>query len=70
MKYRIYRVSGTVEYKDVEAGDMSSAYKHHTDPQQGFTITDSGYILFACCDSDFSKEKNLPELRKENDCHI
>jgi len=70
MKYRIYRVCGEVEYKDVEAENMSEAYKHHTDPDTGFKITDSGYILFACIDDDFSKEKTLTDLRKEKECHI
>lgn len=70
MKFRIYRVMGHVEYKDVEATDPSSAYKHHTDPKEEFIITDSGCILFGCLDYAFDKEKTLQDLRIEANCNV
>jgi hypothetical protein len=66
MKYRVYRVIGILEYKDVESENSSDAYKCRLDSDgKEWHKTDGGLVLGACLDEDFNKEKTLQELRYE-----
>jgi hypothetical protein len=55
-KYRLYRMIGNIEYKDVEAESMEQARKRKADAD-GFIAVDSGYILNYFVDNDLSNKK-------------
>ena len=65
MKYRVYRLRGTLEYKDVEAETEGEAWDHITDNEKDFTVTSAGYVSESWIDTDLSKEKELGTLRIE-----
>ncbi len=68
MKYRIYRVIGKVEYKDIIADTPEEAIKAKYCSKFD-TVTDDGYILWSVVDTKFDKEKRLGDLREEG-CYV
>ena len=65
-KYRIYRLVGRFEYKDVEAKTMEEAEKHYVDYRETFETLRSGYILNWWITADTSKLKKYDEILSNN----
>jgi len=63
MKYRVYRLIGSIEYKDVEVANKDEASKCFNHSKDGFLTIDSGYILNYWIDDDLKKEKKYEELK-------
>jgi len=63
MRYRVYRLTGTLEYKDVEADNEKAALAHDADPESPeYRPVNNGLILFACVTQNLNQELKYSDL--------